>query len=87
MALSVHSIIISIIPINPSGTCKFKAIYYAIFITDTDRDDGSNARYKFKVFCVLICNVTKWQNCNKLFKQVKHIYIKIIVNAFSNFAT
>lgn len=50
MVLSVHSIIILIIPINPAGTCKFKAIYYASFITDADRDDGPNARNKFKLF-------------------------------------
>lgn len=44
MALSVHSIIIPIILIHPAGTCKFKAIYYASFITDADTGDGCKAK-------------------------------------------
>lgn len=50
MALSVHSVIIPIILINPAGTCKFKAICYASFIPDADRGDGPNARNKLKRF-------------------------------------
>lgn len=44
MVLSVHSIIIPIILINPAGTCKFKAICYASFITDADKVDRRNTK-------------------------------------------